>query len=970
MFGSRKLTTGLLMLGLLGSAVTVQAQRPTPPQAKKAAPAQAVEIKLVEEYTPKPGEVGIAYKKFELPNGLTVILHEDHSDPIVHVDVTYHVGSAREEVGKSGFAHFFEHMMFQGSDHVADEEHFKIISGAGGTMNGTTNRDRTNYFETIPKNYLETALWLEADRMGFLLDAVTQQKFEVQRATVKNERGQRYDNVPYGIANEVTGRNLYPYGHPYSWSTIGYVEDLDRVNVQDLKNFFLRWYGPNNATVTIGGDFKQQDALNLVAKYFGSIPRGPEVKNAPAQVPSLSADRYVSYEDNFARLPRLMITIPTVPAYHQDEVALDLLSTKLGGGATSILYKNLVKTGLARSASAYHYTSELSGEFTIMVNPYPGKTPAELLAVVRQSIEELGKEGLTDDDLARFKASTEVQLIDQISTVQGKASLLASFQTLANGNPKQLNEELAKVMALTKDKAMSAFKKYVGGKPAVILTVVPKGKKELIAAPDNYEVAKTDIKPSNEYNGLTYNKPKDSFKRDKKPVPGAAPVVTIPKFTESILTNGIKVNYIASNEQPMTYIYVNFKGGRALENNMIAKAGIMNLTANMLDESTKSYSTEQMENALEKLGASVNIGVSNEDVTVYVSSPSKNIVDAMKLVEEKLFNPAFKQEDFDRIKNQTLEGIKNAADQPTAIAGTVASRLMFGAKSALGYPANGTEETVSKLTIEDIKSCYSQMFPARDAFMVVASDKGLGQLLPQLQVFSKFRPIATMAPRLAPALPVAKTKIYLVNKDKAPQSEIRVMTPAIPYDATGDFYKAGVFNYTLGGSFNSRINLQLREKRGFTYGARSGFQAGTTYGVFSASAGVRGNATDSSVADFMNEITTFKNSGITEEELAYNKKAIAQAEALKYESAEAKLGFIASMLRNKLTPDFTQQQNTILNSLTKAELDALAKKLLTIDKMNIIVVGDKERTMPGLQKLGYEIVEVDRFGQPVTGGTK
>jgi len=233
--------------------------------------------RLVEKVTRKGDELVIPYEKYVLPNGLTLIVHEDHSDPIAHIDVTYHVGSAREEIGKSGFAHFFEHMMFQGSDHVGDDQHFKIVSSSGGTLNGTTNTDRTNYFQTVPSNQLEKMLWLEADRMGFLLDAVTQKKFENQRSTVKNERGERYDNVPYGLLFEEISKNLYPYGHPYSWLTIGYVEDLDRVNVNDLKNFFLRWYGPNNATLTVGGDVSADQVVKLVEKYFGPIPAGPKV---------------------------------------------------------------------------------------------------------------------------------------------------------------------------------------------------------------------------------------------------------------------------------------------------------------------------------------------------------------------------------------------------------------------------------------------------------------------------------------------------------------------------------------------------------------------------------------------------------------------------------------------------------------------------------------------------------------------
>src|SRR3954470_25040275 len=254
--------------------------------------------KMIEKVTKKPGELIIPYEKWVLSNGLTLVISEDHSDPIVYTDVTYHVGSNREQVGRSGFAHFFEHMMFQGSDHVADEEHFKTVSEAGGTLNGSTNFDRTNYFEPAPSNYLERMMWLESDRMGFLLDAVTQEKFEVQRATVKNERGQNYDNRPYGLVFEKTLEALFPYGHPYSWSTIGYLEDLNRVDVGDLKRFFMRWYGPNNATLTIAGDVNPADVVKLADKYFGSIPRGPEVKNIAKQPGVLDKDRYISYEDN------------------------------------------------------------------------------------------------------------------------------------------------------------------------------------------------------------------------------------------------------------------------------------------------------------------------------------------------------------------------------------------------------------------------------------------------------------------------------------------------------------------------------------------------------------------------------------------------------------------------------------------------------------------------------------------------
>ncbi|HZH01538.1 MAG TPA: pitrilysin family protein, partial [Flavisolibacter sp.] len=352
------------------------------------------QAKLVEKVTKKGNELVIPYEKYVLPNGLTLIIHEDHSDPVVHVDVTYHVGSGREEIGKSGFAHFFEHMLFQGSDNVADEQHFKIVQESGGTLNGSTDRDRTNYYQTVPSNQLEKMLWLEADRMGFFLDAVTQKKFEVQRSTVKNERGQRLDNVPYGLRFEKIHQNLYPYGHPYSWQTIGYVEDLNRVDVNDLKNFFLRWYGPNNAAITIGGDVKPAEVVKLVEKYFGSIPAGPKVE--PVKVPSVKLDsnRYVSYVDNYARAAMLNFTYPTVPSTHSDEPALTALAQILGQGRNSILFQQFTKKQLALQAQAFNYLSELSGELHVVLLPTPGKTLADMEKLYYAALDSFEKRGV------------------------------------------------------------------------------------------------------------------------------------------------------------------------------------------------------------------------------------------------------------------------------------------------------------------------------------------------------------------------------------------------------------------------------------------------------------------------------------------------------------------------------------------------------------------------------------------------
>lgn len=468
--------------------------------------AAQAQTKLVEKVTQKGSEIVIPYEKYVLPNGLTLIIHEDHSDPVVHVDVTYHVGSGREEIGKSGFAHFFEHMMFQGSDNVGDEQHFKIVTEAGGTLNGTTNTDRTNYFETVPSNQLEKMIWLEADRMGFLLDAVTQRKFEIQRETVKNERGQNYDNRPYGLVQETINKNLYPYGHPYSWLTIGYIEDLNRVNVNDLKNFFLRWYGPNNATLTVGGDVKPADVVKLVEKYFGSIPKGPEVKDMTLPAPVLEGDRFVTLVDNYARIPQLTFTYPTVPLFHEDEPALDALAEIMGQGKNSVFYQEIVKTQKALNASAFSTNSELAGTFRLSLTPTPGTSLADSKKLIDEAVKVFETRGVTDEDIEKFKGSFEAQFVNGLQSVSGKVSQLAYFQTFAD-NPNRIGVELARYNKVTKQDVLRVYEKYVKGKPAVILSVVPKGQETNVVAAENYKVDQSNYKaPDYGYAGLTYNK--------------------------------------------------------------------------------------------------------------------------------------------------------------------------------------------------------------------------------------------------------------------------------------------------------------------------------------------------------------------------------------------------------------------------------------------------------------------------------
>ncbi len=921
------------------------------------------QAKMVEKITKKNAdEIVIPYEKYILPNGLTLIVHEDHSDPICHVDVTYHVGSAREEIGKSGFAHFFEHMMFQGSDNVADEQHFKIITEAGGTLNGTTNRDRTNYFETVPSNQLEKMLWLEADRMGFLLDAVTQQKFEVQRATVKNERGQNYDNRPYGLVQETMAKNLFPYGHPYSWLTIGYIEDLNRVNVQDLKNFFLRWYGPNNAVVTVGGDVNTKDVVKMVEKYFGTIPQCPKVEKTVLPAPVLDKDRYVSMTDQYAKLPMLVCALPGVPSKHKDEVALDCLAAILGGDNNSILYQRLVKTQKALNASASNPTDELAGSFQFTVMPKPGTSLADMEKEIREAIKEFETKGVSDDDLSKFKLSNEAQEIYSLESVSGKVSQLAAYQTFT-GDANYIKKDIKRYSELTKEDVIRVYNQYIKNKPMVILSVLTKGNENLKAAPDNYEVKNEGYKaPNYGYDNLKYVKAKDNFNRKDMPPAGANPVIKVPDF-KTTEKDGMKMIYAKSDEIPAVVIALGFKGGRILEQNDLRKVGVANMFANMMDEDTKKHSAEEMSVLLDKLGSSISIGADLDETSVTVRCLKKNLDATLALLEERIMQPKFTQEAFDRIKNQTLENIKNSKTRAAVMASNVYNRVCYTTSSFLGYPSAGTEESVKKIELKDIEDYYKQNISRNGLSIVVVGDIEAKDAEKVMNRFITLSDQKIELPAIStPAVSNPRT-VYFYNIPKAAQTEFRVgYTTNLKYDATGEYYKCGLMNFPFGGAFNCRLNINLREDKGWTYGARSGFNGNDYTGSYLFSSGIKAAATDSALMEIIKEFDLYTKNGISENEISFMKSAIGQSDARKYETGFQKAGFLANILKHDLPSSYVNQQTKILNSMDKPTIDGLIRKWLRLEAMNIVLAGDMEKLKPSLEAMKYTVVELDSEG--------
>ncbi|MBD0349740.1 MAG: insulinase family protein, partial [Flavisolibacter sp.] len=686
----------------------------------------------------------------------------------------------------------------------------------------------------------------------------------------------------------------------------------------------------------------------------------------PVKVPpvKLESNRYVSFTDNYARLPLLAVVYPTVPDYHKDMAALECLAEILGQGRNSVLYQQLTKKQLALQAAAYNRMDELAGELIFQIVPMQGKTLADMEKLFRASLDSFEAKGVTDEDIAKFKGSTEAELINGLQSVSGKVSQLAAFQTFT-GNPNKIADLLKQYSSLTKEEVMAAYNQYIKGKGAVVLSVLTKGGEQIAAAPDNYKIDTANYKaPDYGYAGLTYVKAKDAFDRKKMPGNGPAPVIKVPAFWRKDLASGAKVIGTQNTELPTVTISITIPGGHLVQAGDLSKAGLAYLSAVMMNEDTKNYSSEQLTTELQKLGSSITVSSTTDGIVFNVQALKKNLDKTLTLLQERMFNPAFNSDDFDRIQKQTLQSFKQRKAQPAAVANAVFARLNYGPNHILGIPEIGTEETVAKITLDDIRNYYTNYMTSQDAKVVVVGDVKQDEIVPKLAFISKLPKKKINLPKVNAAPPVDKTKVYLVDVPKAAQSEFRVgNATGLKWDAIGDFYRANLANYTLGGDFNSRLNINLREDKGWTYGARSSFNGDQYSGDFVFSSGIRANATDSALVEVMKEIKNYVANGPTDEELTFMKSAIQQRDALRYETGFQKAAFIRRILDYNLPANYVEMQNKILKSITKDQLKAIAGKYIDPNKLNVLLVGDKATILEGVKKLGYVIVELDTDGK-------
>jgi zinc protease len=898
--------------------------------------------------------LSVPFDQYTLPNGLTVILHEDHSDPIAAVAIYYHVGASRETVGKTGFAHLFEHMMFQRSENVGEDQFFKYIQGAGGTLNGSTNQDRTNYYEIIPKNALELALWMESDRMGYLENTVTKSSLENQQNVVQNEKRQSVDNAPYGFNSEIIAENVYPKGHPYSWTTIGSMKDLTNASLEDVKAFHRKFYSPNNAFLSISGDINPEEIKPMIEKYFGEIPRGEEVEKRGPMPVDLASTVRLYHEDNFARAPMLTMVFPTVERYSKDSYALNFLGDLLAGSKKSPLYTVLVKDKkLTSRVSARNSSQELAGTFTISVTANPGVNLTEVEKAIFEGLDKFEQDGFTEEDLTQIKAGDETSFVNRFSSVQGQAFTLAEY-TMNTGDPGYYKKDLAGTQAVTMQDVKSAYEKYIKGKNFVETSFVPKGKLQLIAegSKDAGIVEEDVTKAAEVKEGAVAEEKieKTPTKLDRSIMPplGPDPEVHIPTPWMSSLQNGIRIWGITQSELPLVQYSLVIKGGHMLDN--VDKAGVANLVASMLNEGTKNKTPEELEDAIGLLGASIRISSGNEDITFNVSSLSKNFEKTLALVEEMLLEPRWDEEQFTLAKDRIINTLKRSGASPNYLASNTLNKLMYG-DNILAVNNSGTEASVANITIDDLKEFYDRYFsPSITNFLIVGDvdQPRVEEALTSLG--QKWQAREVTIPEINVPGPPENSRIYFVDVPGAKQSVIQIGAPSIP-QSDPDFYPATVANYKLGGSFEGLFNLILREEKGFTYGARSGFSGGSNYGAFTASSMVRTNSTLESVDIFKTEMEKYRKE-IPQQYVDFTKSSLMKGNARRFETLRGLLGMLDEMAAYDLPADYINQEQAFVRDLTVDTVLKYVDKYIDPAHMYYVVVGDAKTQLNGLTRAG------------------
>ncbi|MFN8064623.1 MAG: pitrilysin family protein [Vicinamibacterales bacterium] len=888
----------------------------------------------------------ITFEKYTLKNGLEVILSEDHRLPLVAVNVWYHVGPANEEPGRTGFAHLFEHMMFNGSKHVPGDSHFKYVEGAGASdVNGTTGFDRTNYFETLPSNQLELGLWLESDRMGYLLDNLTQEVLSNQQDVVRNERRQSFESRPYGIVNEAVFHNLFPKSHPYYANIIGSHADIQAAQLDDVKSFFKKYYAPNNATIAIVGDFDPKATKAMVEKYFGPLKSGPPVAKPSVQAPPITAERRVTVTDRI-QLPRVYISWQSPKIYTQEDADADVAASALGGGKFSRLYKALVyDRQIAQDVVAFQQSMMLVSAFTIQATARPGHTAEELEAAIDQELAKFQESGPepAEIELARNTAETQItRALERLGGFGGVADRLNDYNHYL-GDPGFLRKDLGRYRNVTPAR-VKAFAQTLKKSARVVVYGLP-GAQNL--GPDVPRPTPTSSTSAGEAVNA------DAPWRATPPKAGALRALTVPVPKSFTLPNGLTVLLNERAGVPVVSATLALKTGSGAS--PADRPGLANFTAAMIDEGTTTRSSLQIANEVATLGGTLNTGSGPDSTQASVTSLTRTFPQMLALMADVVRNSSFPTEEVDRQRASRLAQLVQQRENINQIASAVTAAALYGASHPYGQTELGTEASNKAMTAEEMRAFWKRNYVPNNAALVVSGHITEAELRPLVEkAFGDWQRGTPDAARdIAPA--TTRARIVLVDKPGAPQTQLRAVSVAAPR-TTPDYEAMRLLNDLFGGLFSSRLNLNLREEHGYTYGANSQFVFRRAPGFFVAASGVRTDVTAPALSEMSKEIAKLRD-GISPEELALARDAIVRSLASDFETSSIVTTTTANLFLYGLPMDYYVGAQSRFTAVTPTQVVDAARKYLQPDRMLYIVVGDRSKIESDIEKLGLGTVE-------------
>lgn len=883
----------------------------------------------------------ISVEKYTLSNGLQVILHVDRKLPIVQVNQWFHVGSKNERIGRTGFAHLFEHMMFQGSKN-ADKEYFKYVERAGanlneGGVNGSTNWDRTNYYATVPSANLENVLWLEADRLATLPDALTKEKLDNQRDVVKNERRQALENQPYGRAFKLMFENLYPYRHPYSNDVIGSHEDLTAASLDDVKDFFRTYYTPNNLSLAIAGDFDPAEAKRLVEKYFGGIPAGPALTQPPKWIPKLDGERIIEAKD---RVPqeRAYFTWPTPIYFDQSDAELELVGPILTDGLSARLNKALIyDKQLCSDVVSFQFSRELGSNFIIWATARPGARLGEVEQIITNEIARLAKEGPTAEELNRAKTKWEYAYITGLERVGGKAELLNQYNVFL-GDPNMFEADIARHRNITRESLRDAVAKYLDTRSRLLVRFHPEtsGRESQVA-----------------------------LDRSKEPPLGADRPFNAPEVKTAKLENGMEILVVERNDLPKVTVTLATRAGGVAD--PAGKEGLADFTDAMLKRGTKTRKALEIEDALGDLGTSIGGGTGRENSTLSIETLKRNLAPALTILADVTRNPSFPDTELERERKQRLDSLAQESQDANAIASRVAPMLAFGADHPYGRPLRGLPSTVERITRDDLARFHETNWKPASSALVFVGDITLGEATELAkQNFGSWSGGAAASIQIPPPRPAGQGKIFLIDRQDAAQTVIAQMLPA-PQRKTNDYYALSLADAVWGGGFGTRLNLNLREDKGYSYGVFSFPILYSQAGVWAAQGGVQTDKTKESVIEFNKELRQLAGEKpISDEELAQAKANRIRGYSQQFESLNRVTGQVASLWLDRLPMTEMQRATIELDKTTLADANAVARKYAAPATSTLLLVGDLSKIEAAVRQLNLgEIIILDSEGKPV-----